>query len=354
MAFHLGCLRALNDYGLLDQVSVLSTISGGSVIGALYAYSPQLSFEEFDSKVVELLSKGFQGAILQELLKPTNLFPALLNCTATKIQAILARYGYSEQSILRSYSRTDIFAGILDSVVYGSTTLKSQRRNEIEIVIGACDLRTGSAFRFGSKASGCGRLGKLIEDEIPVGFAVAASAAYPLLLPPLDRTWEFLKHGELNKRRVILTDGGVYDNSAIQVLEPGRDPRYSLHTFPCEYIIVCNADQGLDSGSELPIGLLPRLNKSFNIVHRRVQSILFHHLHHLQASGNLKGFVLPYLGQQDDSLPWKPNDLVPRSAVVSYPTDFAAMTDEWIKKLTGRGESLTRILVPTYLRELLG
>lgn len=40
MAFHLGCLRALDDVGILDQIRVLSTISGGSVIGAYYAYTP--------------------------------------------------------------------------------------------------------------------------------------------------------------------------------------------------------------------------------------------------------------------------------------------------------------------------
>lgn len=33
MAFHLGCLRALNQLGLLDRIDVLSTVSGGSVIG---------------------------------------------------------------------------------------------------------------------------------------------------------------------------------------------------------------------------------------------------------------------------------------------------------------------------------
>ncbi|MFZ3224451.1 MAG: patatin-like phospholipase family protein, partial [Xanthobacteraceae bacterium] len=36
IAFHLGCLRALNELGLLARVNVLSTVSGGSVIGAYY------------------------------------------------------------------------------------------------------------------------------------------------------------------------------------------------------------------------------------------------------------------------------------------------------------------------------
>ena len=51
MAFHLGCLRALNDIDILDRIGVLSTISGGSVIGAYYAYTPQKSFAEFESDI---------------------------------------------------------------------------------------------------------------------------------------------------------------------------------------------------------------------------------------------------------------------------------------------------------------
>ena len=35
MAFHLGCLRALHDEGLLDQVATISAVSGGSVLAAL-------------------------------------------------------------------------------------------------------------------------------------------------------------------------------------------------------------------------------------------------------------------------------------------------------------------------------
>ncbi len=76
-------------------------------------------------------------------------------------------------------------------------------------------------------------------------------------------------------------------------------------------------------------------------------------LHHLKETGSIKGFVLPYLGQQDDRLPWKPVDLVPRGEVVNYPTDFAPMSNQWIDKLSSRGEQLTMALVSHYLRDLL-
>ncbi|MDZ7685289.1 MAG: patatin-like phospholipase family protein [Gammaproteobacteria bacterium] len=50
IAFHLGCLRALDDIGVMDKVVVLSTVSGSSVIGAIYS-AHEGTFSEFEDKV---------------------------------------------------------------------------------------------------------------------------------------------------------------------------------------------------------------------------------------------------------------------------------------------------------------
>src|SRR5258707_15091818 len=67
--FGLGCLRALHDQDLLRHVSVISGISGGSLIAALYAYGPP-NFEAFDTQVTELLRKGLQGEVVRRVLSP--------------------------------------------------------------------------------------------------------------------------------------------------------------------------------------------------------------------------------------------------------------------------------------------
>jgi NTE family protein len=36
IAFHLGCMKALDEAGLLDRVTAISAVSGGSVLAALY------------------------------------------------------------------------------------------------------------------------------------------------------------------------------------------------------------------------------------------------------------------------------------------------------------------------------
>jgi NTE family protein len=353
MAFHLGCLRALHDLNLLERVGVLSTISGGSVIGAYYAYTPDKSFEEFDADIRNFLRIGFHGKIVGALLHPDNLVPGLLSCLLSHAQDGIGFFTKTEPRFPRYRSRTDVFENILQHDVFPKLSVTSPRRAGLDVVIGACELRTGTAFRFGPDCSGGYRHGSLVNKEVPVSFAVAASAAYPIFLPAFDREFEFERKGSRHTARVSLTDGGVYDNLGIQVLEPGRNPDYSLHAFPCDYIIACNAGQGQEAGLGIPLGFGSRVKRSFEVVHRRVQDNTMHHLHALKESGRLRGFAMPYLGQQDGSLPIQPQVLVPREKVIAYPTDFAAMSDEWINDLADRGEQLTRALVACYLPDLL-
>jgi NTE family protein len=351
IAFHLGCLRALDDLGVLNRIEVLSTISGGSVIGAYYAYTPEKEFAEFESDVRRFLARGFAYSTLLRLVDPKHTFAVIRNLGATAIDVF--REGIGGQPIFRGYpSRTDLFREVLEYEIFTGLKMHSPRRHNCEVVIGACELQTGSAFRFGNSRSGSWRFGELLADDIDVSFAVAASAAYPLFLPPLDRQWRFRKNSVEQKCRVILTDGGVYDNLGLQVLEPGRNPAYSIHTFPCEYLIVCNAGHG-QSLELAPVRFLPRVSRAFAVVHRRVQDSAMQRLHTLLKTKAIKGFAMPYLGQQDDLLPLRPSVLVSRSDVVTFPTDFSAMSQEWIDKLSDRGEQLTRALVSSYLAELL-
>jgi NTE family protein len=342
IGFHLGCLRALNDLGLLERIDVLSTISGGSVIGAYYAYTPKKSFDEFEHDVRRFLRAGFQTKVGAALINPINLLSGV------------AGFFLGGTQPGRFKSITDLFYQILDREVFDQSRMQSPLRQHIKnVVIGACDLRTGSAFRFGNDRSGSWRLGEMVDGNVHVALAVAASAAYPLLLPAINRALNLKRHGKEATHCVLLTDGGVYDNLGVQVLEPGRSAEFSLHTFACEYIIACNAGHGQASSEAFPVRFIPRVKAAFSITHRRVQDATMHRLHQLEQSQLLRGFALPYLGQQDHRLPYSPAGLISRAEVADYPTDFAAMSNEWIDKLSMRGEQLTNVLVRWYLPDLL-
>jgi NTE family protein len=212
----------------------------------------------------------------------------------------------------------DVFARL-----FPERTLSSAGRDEIDVVLNACELRSGSAFRFGSRESHCYRHGSVV-DDMPVALAVAASAAYPLLLPALDRELTFRgRGGEEARRRVILTDGGVFDNLGTSVLEPGRDPGVTV-TYDPAYVIACDAGRGLLDDGYVPYGFVSRMRRSFEATFRKAQDGARNRLHLYAASGELKGFVFPYLGQSDRALPLIPADLPRREEVVDSPTDFGA------------------------------
>jgi NTE family protein len=353
MAFHLGCLRALQDLGILERVRVLSTISGGSLIGAYYAYTPDKSFSEFEDGIRHILEKGLQRQLAYSVLKPWNLVSCASSEFLRRAELVFSSLLGREPQRLRYPTRSDLFHRLLADSLFGELSLSAARRNNMDIVIGATELRAGTAFRFSNTGSGTWRHGLALDSDESVAFAVAASAAYPLLLPGFDRRWRFRRGSVESTQRVLLTDGGVYDNLGLSVLEPGRSHEYSAHVYPCEHLIVCSAGHGQGIGTRLPLSFYPRVAQSFDVVHRRVQDSAMRHLHTLRETGLIKGFAMPYLGQQDAKLPIPPRPLVPRSDVIGYPTDFAPMSAKWIDALSSRGEQLTRALVPYYLGDIL-
>jgi len=371
-AFHLGCMRALNDRNILDQVCTLSTVSGGSVIGALWAYSND-NFDEFDARMQAILRKGLKGGIVRyTLFSRTTLKIAatLLSsglvaavCSVARLAlSVLGVIGVSNSALRklknalqaplpRFSSRTTAFAEFLDSEFFKGATLKDIKRENLQIIINATELRTESAYRFGSMESGCWRFGKLVDDT-SVAKAVAASASFPAILPALDEQRRYINRGETSTHRTIVTDGGVYDNLGTSCLIPGRNSNFSTNVTETNFIIACVAGQGIPDGSNLPYFWPSRMVATINTIHRRTHSMTFDLLHRLQSSGEIKGFLLPYLGQNDSVLPCPPKDLVPRDATFDYPTDFDPMSQKDLDMLALRGEQLTRNLIETYFPEL--
>ncbi len=217
------------------------------------------------------------------------------------------------------------------------------------LVINATELRTGSAFRFGTMESGSWRWGKLHRNEVSVAHAVAASAAYPLFLPAFDETLTFAKDGALKNSRVILTDGGIYDNLGLGCLWPDRSRDVSLNVIPVDTIICCSAGYGLRQEPPSQF-IFAGMLSVFSTVFDRAQNASIHRLHEAQRTGQIKSFIFPYLGQLDRQLPNPPANLVRREEAHAYPTDFNAMPHEWIERLSLRGEQLTLCLARAYFR----
>lgn len=367
MAFHLGCLRALDRAGLLSRIVVISSVSGGSVLAALYCSHPG-DFAAFETKVREVLAEGFARPALRVALTTPEGLKALavavpmaadrLAASALRLPLKLTRLplgrgsgGWLRESPLRRLaSRTTILRRTF-SDLFGGRTLPELRSDRPKLIVVACELQTKSAFYFAADGVGSWHYGSADPSGTEIAHAVAASASYPAFLPALDEYMTFEKGGVATRRRVILTDGGVYDNLGLAPLWPGRDPRISLHVGAYDRIVACRAGYGL--GESSPAAFWPsRMIAVTESIHARAENLAVARLFDLKASGAVKEFLLPYLGQNDARLGCPPPDLVSREAAAGYPTDFSAMSAEWIDRLSRRGEQLTRALIAEYWPEM--
>jgi NTE family protein len=105
---------------LLDEVDVISAISGGTLPAVYYGLRGEATFDEFDAKV---LSRDLEMALVRRILTPTNWF----------------RLPSSD------FNRSDLFAEIYDETVFGGATFGDLKaaRGPFVLVHGT-DVTTGA------------------------------------------------------------------------------------------------------------------------------------------------------------------------------------------------------------------
>jgi NTE family protein len=340
-------------------VSVISAVSGGSVLAALYCGWPG-SFDEFESKTRTHLRAGFVWPAVVVALTTTEGIKALLAFlpfAVDRVAALLAgivlgilplrapavRAWIRESPFRRWASRTTILARVFDNM-FGQRKLPDLRSDRPRLLILACELRAKAAFYFAADRLHCWRYGSADSSNVRIGEAVVASAGYPAALPALDQRKYFSSANAAAYHRVILTDGGVYDNLGLAPFWPDRDLTVSLDPGSFDRIIACRAGYALEVAD--PVAFFPsRMVAVVESIHARAQNLATSRLFELQKAGRIEKVLLPYLGQDDGRLRAAPTNLIARETVANYPTDFSAMSDEWIDRLSGRGEQLVQALL---------
>jgi NTE family protein len=143
---------------LLDQVGMISGVSGGSVLAAHYAAFGDETLERFEP---DFLLTDFEIGLIGDALSPSTLY----------------------QLSSPWYGRSNVLAQRLDALYRGRTFGDLQARpHGPDLLVTATDLTTGAPFEFSPDRSAviCSDLA-----SVPLSFAVAASSAVPILLTPL-------------------------------------------------------------------------------------------------------------------------------------------------------------------------
>lgn len=369
VAFHLGTLRALEDLHILEEVQVISGVSGGSVMAGLLGYT-QADFAEVDQRTTRFLGSGLAKSTFWKMLHPrrftcmlSGFLAVALPTMAAELTVVLARWvgwtvpgGYVVKEAIRSfrwplrqrYSRTHAMADAIADVV-GNQMCNAATRQGKSIVFNACELRTGTAFRMSNERFGSWRFGYAHANSLRVAEAVAASAAYPALLPPFDWELEFEKDGRTAKRRVVVTDGGVFENLGVSVMEPGRNADISGIGYEPDIIIASDAGFGQMNGEAVPLTWWSRMMQVGASVMRKVEDATKRRLHEHLSMGRIAAFVYVGLGQADERVHPKTGGWMNREAAIDFPTDFNAMPKDQIDGLAGRGEGIARALMTRYI-----
>lgn len=242
--FHFGALRTLHAVGLTDQVQALSTVSGGTIVGAAWALSRAQGepFAVFDERFSTFLAQcDFTNLALASLLGQTG--------TPSVIRA--AAQVYAEQLFTLTPPGQAPRAATFGDVRGPGAPAR--------VCFNATEFLTGVAFRFQSAPGDQAKVGNgnvwLDPDDaraLRLADIVAASSCFPggfepLVLPddavgpdgrPPRLRFSVRKRPAVSYRagaeaptppeRIALMDGGIFDNQGIDALlldRPGDDDR---------------------------------------------------------------------------------------------------------------------------------
>ena len=226
---------------LLDEVDVISSVSGGSLTSSYYAMFGDRIFEDYADKV---LYHNIQGALVKAVLDVFN-YPKLMSPF------------YGRTHLLAEQFSRDIF----EDMTYGDLLARNRRPY---LIVNATDLTLGTRFEFTQN-----QFDLMYSDlnDCPLGFSVASSAAFPGLLSPVSL--KNFEKGDINqlppwaqnalktpdyddvsyikaksmasyvypgRPHIHLVDGGVSDNLGLLPIlmlllqdDQGRQPMHLLH-----------------------------------------------------------------------------------------------------------------------------
>jgi NTE family protein len=206
MLFHLGSLWRLYDAGLLQGVKRISSVSGGSITAGVLAFNWR--------------RLGFDPASVMSDFVPRVVSPirALASKTIDK--------GAIFKGVLLPGRVSDRVTKFYDQQLFNGATLQDIP-DTTRFVFNAVNVQSGVLWRFMKPYMRDYRVGEVKTPKIPLAQAVAASSAFPPVLSPVVLKLDanaFTPHSghDLQREpfttRVVLTDGGVYDNLGLETV----------------------------------------------------------------------------------------------------------------------------------------
>lgn len=270
MLFHLGSLIRLNEAGVLGFVNRVSSVSGGSITAAVLALNwKSLGFVKGSAPAAQ-----FQSAVTAPV---RALAGRTIDVRSVITGALLPGITISDQ-IAAAYDKY-LFHGRKLSDLPDDASGEGPR-----FIFNATNVQTGSLWRFSRPYMADYQVGVWSEPDLRLAVAVAASSAFPPVLSPclveLDREPDPIPKGEPEPpyrqppytTRVVLSDGGVYDN-------------LGLETAYKRYCTVLVSDGGMKIAAE------PEPHEDWGLHSKRVLELIDNQVRSLRKRVLIEAFI---------------------------------------------------------------
>ncbi len=234
--FALGSLWRLNELGLLKKFNRITAVSGGSIaLGYLALYWNKLIFNDD-------VAKNFKEVIVEPLQK----FCSEDLDIKTAISGLLSPWDTVGDKVTEIYDNKLFHNALLGDIPKGDGIP--------EFIFYATNYATGSSVRMTQSSISDYKLGEASFKNISLAKVITASSAFPPIFSPIifntsKWNWKKTEYAYLydNKalhNRLVLTDGGLYDNLGIEAI--WKEDKKSDDNF--DQVLVCDAGAPFEIG----------------------------------------------------------------------------------------------------------
>ncbi|HVU36073.1 MAG TPA: patatin-like phospholipase family protein [Opitutaceae bacterium] len=319
MLFHAGVIVRLNELGLLRRLARISSVSGGSIIaGRLGAEWPNLQFN----------AAGTATNLFAAVIRPIRDFAGVTVDEGAIIGGILTPGTSISDKVVAAYRKH----------LFGNLTLQDLPEPRVNVaprfVLNATNVQTGTLWRFSRPYMADYSVGMIRNPDLPLAVAVAASSAFPPFLSPLIHELDPAAFdpdvppaGEFadaaDRSRMVLSDGGVYDNLGIET----NWKRY-------RHLLVSDAGQKMGGD--------PHPKTDWALHSKRVLDVIDNQVRSLRKRAIVAAFENPQ--EVHKGAYWSI-----RADLDKYPVRRDTPADRAIKAACGRAQTLALAAIPTRL-----
>jgi len=328
--FHIGTLMRLAELGILNQVQVISTVSGGSIVGMMYYLMLKREFEQkggqsidYIKLVDELKEKFLQG--VQENIRMLT-FAQNDGDLTKKLGELYQEELYDSISNDTPKYMKDISITPKDFDEFDPHFHNFLLQNKVpRIIINATLLNNGHNWQFTERGMGendymydktvdknLSYPFKSYDDicgDITIAQAIASSSAVPGLFDPVEipchNAWE-----DCDKKDILrISDGGVYDNLGLA----------SLVADECSHIIISDGSKQMLLDKRPSTFRLDVISRTNDILMTKNRDAEYRYAKYLQQKGIIKGLSIIHMKEDvnDDAL----NCLFDRTSMVRTDLD---------------------------------